>query len=280
MTPELASVILGLTSAVFWGAGDFSGGLASRKQPAVLVVLMAQIIGTFFLIIVTLIIRDPFPDSAGMVMAIVSGIFGGLGLLLLYRAMSLGHIGIVAPVSGLTSALIPALYGFYVEGSPDVLTLIGFALAFAAVWLISGGAESRRFTPRMLINPIVAGVAFGFYLTLLSLATQNGILWPMVVGRFASILVISLTAWRLGRLHRPTRADIPLMAGAGIFDTLGNSLFALSAQVGRLDVASVLSSLYPASTVALATIFLKERLRPIQWVGVGLALIAIVLISL
>jgi len=280
MTPELLSVMLGLSSALFWGAGDFSGGLASRKQPAVLVVLVAQVIGTAFLLLVTLMLRDPFPDSDGVVMAALSGVFGGVGLLLLYRAMSHGNIGIVAPVSGLTSALIPSIYGFWVEGAPDLTTLAGFGLAFTAVWLISGGAGAGRLTAQMLAEPAIAGVAFGLYLILLNLATSEGVLWPVTIGRFASISLIALTAWRTGGLRRVKRADLPLMVGAGIFDTLGNTLFALAAQVGRLDVASVLSSLYPASTVTLAMIFLKERLGRVQWAGVGLALIAIVLISL
>jgi len=280
MTPELLSVMLGLSSALFWGAGDFSGGLASRKQPAVLVVLVAQVIGTAFLLLVTLMLRDPFPDSDGVAMAALSGVFGGVGLLLLYRAMSHGNIGIVAPVSGLTSALIPSIYGFWVEGAPDLTTLAGFGLAFTAVWLISGGAGAGRLTAQMLAEPAIAGVAFGLYLILLNLATSEGVLWPVTIGRFASISLIALTAWRTGGLRRVKRADLPLMVGAGIFDTLGNTLFALAAQVGRLDVASVLSSLYPASTVTLAMIFLKERLGRVQWAGVGLALIAIVLISL
>ncbi len=280
MTPELLCVILGLSSAVFWGAGDFSGGLASRKQPAVLVVLIAQLIGTAFLLLITFLMRDPFPDSNGIIMAALAGIFGGIGLLLLYRAMSHGNIGVVAPVSGLTSALIPSIYGFFVDGAPDVITLLGFVFAFGAVWLISGGAGTGRLTVKILAEPAIAGAAFGFYLILLNHATSEGVLWPVVIGRFASIALILVAAWRSKALHRPTRADLPLMAGAGVFDTLGNSLFAFAAQVGRLDVASVLSSLYPASTVTLAAVFLKERLGRVQWVGVGLALIAIVLISL
>jgi uncharacterized membrane protein len=279
MTPELLAVILGLSSAVFWGAGDFSGGLASRKQPAVLVVLVAQVIGTAFLIVVTLLLGEQFPDTTGIIIAALAGAFGGVGLLLLYRAMSHGNIGVVAPVSGLTSALIPSVYAFLVDGAPDGLTLIGFLFAFGAVWLISGGAGAEHLSVRALADSAIAGAAFGFYLILLNQATSESVLWPVVIGRFASMMLIVVAAWRAKALHRPTRADLPLMAGAGIFDTLGNTLFALAAQVGRLDVASVLSSLYPASTVALAAIFLKERLGRVQWGGVGMALVAIVLIA-
>lgn len=279
MSPELAAVVFGLTSAFFWGAGDFSGGLASRKHPAVLVVLMAQLIGTSLLILTVLLIREPFPDGEGVKMSVGAGIFGGIGLLLLYRAMSHGNIGVVAPVSGLTSALVPSVYGFLTEGAPDGLTLLGFLLAFGAVWLISGGAGAEHLKLRALAEPALAGAAFGFYLILLNQATANGVVWPVIVGRFASILLIGVSAWRAKALYLPKRSDLPLIAGAGIFDSLGNSLFALAAQVGRLDVASVLSSLYPASTVSLAAIFLKERLNRTQWMGVGLALVAIVLIA-
>lgn len=280
MSPELASVIFGLSSALFWGAGDFSGGLASRKHPAVLVVLVAQVIGTTFLILTVLALREPFLAADKVGVAALAGVFGGIGLLLLYRAMSHGNIGVVAPVSGLTSALVPALYGFVIEGAPDGLTLLGFLLAFGAVWLISGGAGVEHLSLRALAEPAIAGAAFGLYLIFLNQATDKGVVWPVIIGRFASMALITLAAWWTNALRLPTRAELPLMAGAGIFDSLGNSLFALAAQVGRLDVASVLSSLYPASTVSLAAIFLKERLGRVQWVGVGLALAAIVLISL
>jgi drug/metabolite transporter (DMT)-like permease len=279
MTPELAAVVFGLSSALFWGAGDFSGGLASRKQPAVLVVLIAQLIGTSLLIVAALALGEAFPPSDDIGIAAVAGAFGGLGLLLLYRAMSHGNIGVVAPVSGLTSALVPSVYGFFIDGAPDAQTLIGFGLAFAAVWLISGGAGAEHLSPRALAEPALAGAAFGLYLIFLNQATTDAVVWPVIIGRFASIALIALAAWRTRALRLPKRSDLPLMAGAGIFDSLGNTLFALAAQVGRLDVASVLSSLYPASTVSLAAIFLKERLGRMQWVGVGLALVAILLIA-
>lgn len=279
MTPELGAVVFGLSAAFFWGAGDFSGGLASRKHPAVLVVLFAQLIGTSLLILTALALGEIFPASDDIGIAAVAGAFGGLGLLLLYRAMSHGNIGVVAPVSGLTSALVPSVYGFFIDGAPDVQTLIGFGLAFAAVWLISGGAGAEHLSLRALAEPAFAGAAFGLYLIFLNQATADAVVWPVIIGRFASIALISLAAWRTGALRLPKRSDLPLMAAAGVFDSLGNTLFALAAQVGRLDVASVLSSLYPASTVGLAAAFLKERLGQVQWLGVGLALAAILLIA-
>jgi drug/metabolite transporter (DMT)-like permease len=279
LSAESLVVLLGLLSAGCWGAGDFVGGLASRRRAAALVVAVSQVIGTACLLVVTLALREPFVPASDLLTSALAGAFGGLGLLLLYRAMSGGNLGVVAPVSGLTSAVVPVTYGILREGLPEATTILGVVLAFGAVWLVSGGGGVQGITVRSLAQPIVAGLCFGLYLVFLDGATGAGVLWPVLIGRLASIALIGLTAWRTGALARPTWPELRVMGVAGILDTTANTLFAFAAQLGRLDVASVLGSLYPASTVALAWLILKERLRPLQWVGVGLALAAIVLLT-
>ncbi|MCC6566588.1 MAG: DMT family transporter, partial [Chloroflexi bacterium] len=172
------------------------------------------------------------------------------------------------------------VFGFALEGMPQIVQIIGMGLAFAAIALIAreGGGRTTAFSELRL--PLLAGFGFGMYLVLIARASGDSALWPIVAGRFTSITIVGVIGWRLGKLPRPNRAELRLIAASGVFDTLGNTLYGLSAQVGRDAVAAVLSSLYPAATVTWAWVLLKERLRKHQLLGVAFALAAVVLIAL
>lgn len=282
---NMLPIIYGLLSAFTWGAGDFTGGLASRKIGAVQTVFYASIIGLIVISILATSIGETFPPLQNIVSALIAGLFGTMGLILLYAAMSNGTMSIAAPVSALLAALIPVVIGIITEGLPEYLTLIGFLFALLAVWMVSQSEHGIQDIFSHLSDlklPLLAGIGFGFYFILMHQATSDGtLLWTMVASRTASVtalfvyMLISKTSFRIQ--DHTVYSTVFLN---GILDLTGNGFFILAGQTGRLDVASVLSALYPGSTVMLAWIFLKERLTKIQWMGVLSALCAIILFTL
>jgi drug/metabolite transporter (DMT)-like permease len=188
---------------------------------------------------------------------------------------------ITAPVSALFAALIPVIFGFFALGVPSPATLAGFALAFAAVWTISQTESIRwRFTFSDLRLPLLSGFFFGLYFLTLHRATLNAFFWPLAAARFAGFAALGLYALVARLPALPPRDLWGACLLNGVLDIGGNAFYVLAAQTGRLDVAAVLGALYPASTVLLAWIILKERLSWLQTFGVLLAFIAIVLFTL
>jgi drug/metabolite transporter (DMT)-like permease len=198
--------------------------------------------------------------------------------------MALGQMGIVAPVSGVICAALPAIAGALTQGLPAPPNILGFVLALAGVWFISRQESPRPFgvtmRPAGLGLAILSGLGFGCFLILIAQAHRGAIFWPLAAARAASLIVLltAVVACRWAVLP-PQHAILPAVF-AGVMDSGGNLFFVLSSQAGRLDVAGVLASLYPATTVLLAMILLHERLARNQVLGVMFALTAIPLISL
>src|SRR5262249_13842064 len=255
------SIALGLASAASWGAGDFGGGLASRRAPAVTVVVVSQIVGITLLVALAIVTGEAIPEVPQLGWAALAGASGAFGLLALYSALASGRMGIAAPVSGVAGAIVPVVVGSAVQGLPGALRLGGFALALTGVWLLTAAEGGvARASARELLLPVLSGASFGLFLVLIHQAGGSTVLWPLVTARAASISILSAIGVATERLTRPARSALGLTALAGVLDTGGNALFLLAAQVGRLDIAGVLSSLYPASTVGLACLLLGERL--------------------
>lgn len=274
------SVALGLASAASWGAGDFSGGLASRRAPAAGVVVVSQGVGIALLVVIAAATGEAAPTSSQLGWAGLAGANGALGLLALYSALASGRMGIAAPVSGVVGAVVPVLVGVAVDGWPGALRLGGFALALAGVWLLTAaGGGAGRVSPRELALPLLAGVSFGLFLVFIHRAGGSAVLWPLTVARASSMGVLTVIGGVTRTLGLPGRPALGLTCLAGVLDTGGNAFFVLAAQAGRLDVASVLASLYPASTVVLACLLLGERLTGRQATGAVATLAAIACIS-
>lgn len=261
-----------------WGAGDFLGGLASRKTDALGVVAFALLTGGVLAIAFAVGRHEPLPALPKAGWAVGAGIFGGSALAAFYRALAIGKIGINAPVSGVLTAAIPAAAGMILFGVPRPIQFAGFALALLSIVLVSqGGSKQER--NQGLGLALVAGVGFGFFLLFLKFATETHVFAPLSVSRIGSssfILSVCLL-FRRSWLPRPGTA-VPIVS-AGVLDTTGTVMFAYAAQLGRMDMAAVLAALYPGVTVVLARIFLKEYLTPLQTMGVLAALIAIALIA-
>lgn len=281
----MLSILFGLVSALSWGAGDFTGGLAARKVGAVRAVFYASVVGLIVITISAWVMGEAVPSFRVWAVAMTAGAFGSLGLILLYAAMANGSMSIAAPVSALLAATLPVLVGTLTEGLPQFSTLIGFGFALFAVWMVSQGEDGMKDILSHLSDlklPLLAGLGFGGYFILMHNATGDGaLLYPMVASRTASVLLILIYMLVMRTSFRiEDRSSLSVIGLNGILDLAGNGFFILAAQAGRLDVASVLSSLYPGSTVLLAWIFLHERLTRNQWIGILSALTAIVLMTI
>jgi drug/metabolite transporter (DMT)-like permease len=275
---DLAAVVFGLASALSWGAGDFSGGLATKRAPVFNVLAIGHGFGLLLLIGLALLWGESLPANADLGWGLAAGMAGGIGLTSLYQALAVGRMGLVAPVSGVITAAFPALFGMMTEGSPGALTLAGFGLALLGVWLVAGagGAEGGR---AGLGLALLAGCGFGVFYILMDRAGASAVFWPLAAARCGSLALVLPIALARRQLARPERRLLVTVLLAGALDVAGNAFFVLAAQAGRLDVAAVLSSLYPASTVLLAALLLGERVTRPQMAGIGAALAAIALIA-
>ena len=276
--PSLASPGLSLSAAVSWGAADFSGGIAAKSTNAIRVVALAHAVGLLFMLSLALITREPIPRTASFLWGLLAGLIGGIGLAAFYKALAIGTMGINAPLSAVITAVLPLIFGVWTQGLPRAIQLIGFALALLSIWLITiqPGATERS---KGLGLAVVAGFGFSGFLLFIRLAGSEAVFWPLVSARAASVALMSVIVAMSRDGWKPSRSAVPYIVVAGILDSGANALFVAAAQRGRLDVAAVLSSLYPASTVILARFVLNERLSRMQSVGMFAALIAVVLIA-
>jgi len=276
---EYLSVLFGLASAASWGAGDFCGGLASKRAGIYQVVIVSQFIGAVLLLILAFVFKEPIPALSVLIISAIAGLLGAAGLLALYRSLAQGRMGLAAPVSGVLSAAVPVIAAAFLDKLPDWLKVVGFILALIAVWLISR-SEGVAFQLNDIGLPLFAGLCFGAFIAIVGRTAQGAVFWPLVAARAASLIGLTLFALFTRQPIIPARQDLPLIIGSGILDAGGNAFLILASQAGRKDVAAVLSALYPASTVLLAWAILKEKLTRWQSIGVIAALAAIVLISI
>jgi drug/metabolite transporter (DMT)-like permease len=281
----LLSILFGFLSAISWGAGDFFGGLASRKLGAYRAVLYADFFGLLLILAVLIVYREPLPSAYALINAVIGGALGSVGLLVLYYSLTQGQMSIAAPVSALFAAVLPVIVGAITEGFPNMFQLIGFGIALAAVWMISRGDSTEPFRWNDFVQlrlPILAGIGFGSYFIFIHNATQqtDSVLWMMIASRLAGTVLMFVVV-----LARRESLSVPRHAWSVVFfnatlDIGGNLFYILASRTGRLDVAAVLSSLYPGATVLLAWVLLKERIAFRQWLGIAAALLAIIFFTL
>ena len=280
----MLSIIYGLASALSWGAGDFTGGLAARKVGAYRSVFYAEVIGIIFLFIILAIVGEPFLNDRAILFALIAGFTGTIGLMLLYHAMATGVMSIAAPVSALLAATLPVIIGIFTEGLPEYLTMIGFVFALFAVWMVSQGEDGIKDILSHLSDlklPLLAGIGFGLYFILMHEATRDGgLIWHMIFSRIGGLIMVTGYLIITRASLKIDFSAMPIISLNGVLDIGGNFFFILASQAGRLDVSAVLSSLFPGATVILAGIFLKERLTRNQWIGIVSALIAIILMTI
>jgi len=270
-------VVLALAAAAVYGAADFLGGLAGRRATTLSVVLWSQAAGLVLLVAVL-----PFfgghAVAADIAWGALCGIAGGIAIESLYRGLATGTMGIVSPISAVLGASIPVVYGLVFRGEhPGAFALAGIVAALAAVVLVSYEPGGRRGVPEAL----VAGVGFGTYFIALAQTRAAAGMVPLFAARFTTVILLAAGGLAFGRVAqlRLARQAVPLVMLCGVFDVSANVLYVLAAHGGMLAIVAVLTSLYPAATVALAAGVLHERLNRVQWIGVALALAGAAAIS-
>lgn len=279
MTNHWLGVFCGLASAFVWGGGDFSGGVASRKHHPFQVLAWSAISGSLLLLFLVWLTGEGWPPAGEMLWAAAAGLAGAIGIIGLYRGLAEGQAAVVAPLAAVLSATIPAGFSLLTEGLPSLIRLFGIGLAIGGIWLTSQGVDGSGRTNRLAVGlAIVAGLGFGGFFILLSQLQSNAIFMPLLVARLVNLLLAFLLL-KVRLLPLPQIRQNPIALLAGLLDVGGNLFFMLAQQYTRLDVASVLASLYPATTVLLAYFLHKERISAGQWRGAGLCLLAVIAIA-
>lgn len=269
---------LSLASAACWGSADFSGGMGAKGSNVFGVVIVAHSSGLVTMLLLALLTGEPIPSAHALVWGALAGLIGAFGLVCLYRALAIGQMGINAPVAAVITAALPVIYGIWSEGPPARIQVAGFALALVAIWLVAmPSGELGR--PKGLGLAICAGIGFGGYLICSRQAATEAVFWPLVAARAASVLEMLLVVAISRQAWKPSQKLLGWMIFAGVFDSVGNMFFMFAVRHGRMDVATVLSSLYPASTVLLARFLLKEKISRLQTSGMIAALAAVPLIA-
>jgi drug/metabolite transporter (DMT)-like permease len=273
----IGGVGAGLLAALSFGAGDFAGALASRRSGALAAVAGAHGIGLIGLLLALAWIRPALPDMSSIGLGLLAGVAGAAGLAALYRGMSLGTMGLVTALSGVGSLAIPLSAGALLGAQVSGVQLIGVACA-AAAGVAASGASRGEMGRQSLALAGVAAVSFGAWYVLIDLAASGGHpLWALVCSRAASAGLAGAVAFK--RL-RAGRLPLRLVAVAGILDVGGNAFYVIAGDLLGIGLGAALTGLYPIVTMLLARFLIGERLPRLGQVGVGLAFVGVVLISL
>jgi len=276
------SPFFALLSAVLVGGADFLGGLASRRGWAVRVAARAQGIGFVVSLPVAAVLGADRLTASDAGWSIASGVAVGIGLALFYTAMALGQISVAAPSAAVAGALLPVGVGLARGERPGAAALVGIAAAIVAIGVVSlaPAHESGGDTAgRALVLALLAGLCFGvFYVSLSQVGREAG-LWPVSLSRGASSGLLGLVVATLGRDQPPGRGLVRLTASVGVLEVAAVIALLIAFRHGTLAIAAVLASLYPVTTVLLARVVLHERLTRLQLAAVGLALVAVALVS-
>jgi drug/metabolite transporter (DMT)-like permease len=276
---EILAICYGLFAAASWGTGDFCGGIAAKQTNVFSVVMIANVVGLFFIITLAYFFSVRIPSFNIIFHGGMAGIFGGLGFVALYSGLAQGRMGIVAPIAGVVSAVIPVIAGLFIEGLPSKPQLTGFGIAILGVWLLSNPEGNKKYYIREFTLAVSAGLGFGLFFIFIDRVSDHAIIWPLAFARITSTVMLFILAlvfrqWKITPLYR-----VHIIILNGLFEVGGSLFFALATHIGRLDVSAVLSSFYPGATVLLSWFILKEKLFIQQWIGVLAALVAVVLFS-
>jgi drug/metabolite transporter (DMT)-like permease len=276
------TVILGLLAAISYGAADFAGGLASRRRNAFTVLLHSYPVGA----VLMLAMLPLFPGHLSwhvVLFGVLGGLSGMLGVTVMYRLMTTAPMNVISPVTAVLAATVPVVVGVVIGERPAVAAWFGIALGGVAVVLCSRTGEENPHGPiatRVLLLAFLSGCGFGLYFVFLARAGQHAGLWPLVVSRFASSILIVPLAWQRRAFGRIGGNTLAITVTAGALDATANMCFLLATHSGLLSLAGVLVALYPAVTVLLAVGVLHEHTSMLQRFGLGLAALAVVLITI
>ncbi len=275
---QLVATAFGLSAVFAWGTSDFIGGFASKRSDAFVVTLLAHASGFTLMTILAEMTHAPLPARSSQLWAFAAGALGGTALAVFYGVLASGKMGLIAPVPAVVGAAIHMVFSIFTQGLPGFLPMVGFLLAGVGIWLISR-SEHGTGTIEGLPLALLAGVGFAGFFLCISRTGQSDALWSASESRVGSLILVGIVV-----LLRPGRRLLTWRSAAwglmaGCLDSTGTFLFIRAQQSGRLDSAVVLASLYPAVTVLLARLVLKERFTHWKAIGMLAALAAVPLIA-
>lgn len=275
-------IFLALCAAGVYGLADYSGGRASRTISAVTVTAVGQSVAAVLLLIVVLLSGVPVPPASDWFWGGVGGIAGATGLLAFYKAMGSGFMTVVAPVSAVTATSVPVIIGIATGERPGFLALLGIPVALIAIALISDvlGPDHRQAPRKVLLMALLSGSTFGSLFVILGHMSDNSGLWPVFAMRVTSVPYMLIVMYATGKRVHHAKPQRKFVIGSGVLDTLANALYLLAVRHGLMSIVATVNSFYPASTLLLATKLDKEKIHRSQAVGLGLAAVALVLITL
>jgi drug/metabolite transporter (DMT)-like permease len=275
------AIFFGLLTALFFGSGDFFGGISAKRTSLLYVVAFSHLVGLLGALALAPFLADAFTWSDFAIGA-VAGALGGVGVALLYRGLARGPMAVVAPLTAITSAAVPAIWGVAGGETLSAIAWVGVAVALMAIGLssIPNTSDGTGVTKAVIGQSLLSGACFGSMFILLDATLDATAPWPIVGARTLTTAVLLTIIFTVKREGLPSiKPAIGTIALAGLFDTGSNVLFLFATTVGDLSIVAVLSSLYPAATVLLARIWLNERMSRLQLVGLVMALTATALIA-
>ena len=274
------AVFLSVVTAFLYGSGDFFGGVASRRNSPIQVLTTVSLIGAVPLLVVAPFIAQN-PSTSDLFLGAAAGLVGITGLGLLYRGLARGPMSIFAPITAIVSAVFPVIWGFFRGDEQGLQIWFGLAVGLIGIFILSSqpAGEEIRISVSVIFEALLAGLGFGLFFSLLSETSTESAPWPIVAGRFSATLILLCVALTRKAQLRPVGSRIPLIA-CGVCDTGANVAFLFALRYGQLAPVAVLASLYPAVTVVLARVVLREQLTNRRLVGLLLAMSTVVLIGL
>lgn len=276
---QLVGLLSAITSALVWGSGDFAGGLAARRNAPSFVLMLASLTGFVILVPAAFLAHEAIPSGLDLLWSALAGISGGVGIAIFYRALAIGPAALVAPTAGVVGAAVPVLVAFLSAGLPKTGQLAGLVLGLAGIGLVSAGSSNEEPTSaRPLPLALLAGLAFGGYFIFIAQVGRGAVFAPLAIAKL-SALVLAVPLFLFQRRTLPPQSVGPLPFVSGILDAGGNLFYLLAIQYVRLDIAAVISSMYPGTTVLLARAIQHERMSRLQLLGIALCLGAVGLIA-
>jgi len=277
------TAFLSLMGALIVGASDFAGGISARRTSAFATAGWIQAASFATLAVAVWFIDAPEVRSVDLTAGVVAGLSGTFSFVALYAAFTRGKISLLAPTSALVGAIIPTVVGLARGESLRPLNVIGIAAAFVAIVLVTqdrGDSDEPTSTPPVaFVLALVAGLGFSVFFLALAETQPDAGFWPLIAARVVSVPVVVGIAVRLGGGMTMPRDLRWIVIAAGVAEGVSNVFVLWAYQRGPLAVAAVLGAFYPVSTVLLARVFLSERLRRLQWIGVALSLTAVPLVA-
>ncbi|MGJ6125578.1 EamA family transporter [Mycolicibacterium sp. Y3] len=279
----MIGVVLALVSAAGYGVSDFVGGIASRRVAALRVVIVSYPLAMVLLSLLALFV-DGHVTGPAVWWGLLCGFCQAFGVWWFYAALGSGPISVVSPLTAILVAGVPVGFGVLMGERPSAVALAGIAVALVAVVLVSRGVSDEdvtehRFTTKVAWLTVGSGLAFGLNFVVINEAPHDAGLWPLVFARIAASVMVVLIALVAGQLRVPTGVPLWLALSAGVLDTVANIAMLWALQNSLLSLTGVLISLYPAGTVALALLVLKEKVTRWQVVGMVAALAAVAMIA-